>query len=36
MDENKIPFRKGEKAAKLSTIILLHWHLKGIVAIVWQ
>jgi cation diffusion facilitator family transporter len=35
MDENKIPFRKGEKAAKLSTIILLALGtLKGIVAII--
>jgi len=35
MDENKIPFRKGEKAAKLSAIILLSLGtLKGIVAII--
>ena len=35
MDENRISFRKGEKAAKLSTIILLALGtLKGIVAIV--
>ncbi len=35
MNENKIPFSKGEKAAKLSTIILLSLGtMKGIVAIV--
>jgi cation diffusion facilitator family transporter len=35
MDENTIPFRKGEKAAKISAIILLAiGTLKGIVAII--
>ncbi len=35
MDENRIPFRKGEEAARLSTIILLALGtLKGIVAVV--